>query len=135
MNHYYNKLIIFLLHLEDTVDLVIWSGVELAVTLICVGIPTVRPLYRTIVHGSKPESSSDRYNKQSDSNNSSRFRMRNLMKDNTLFSVTQEGRTESYITRNNNRSDEEILVGQGGANHDGIVIREEVRIERTDDRI
>lgn len=60
--------------------------------------------------------------------------MRNLMKDNTLFSVTQEGRTESYITRNSNRSDEEILVGQEGTNRDGIVIREEVRIERTEER-
>ncbi|KAJ5226692.1 uncharacterized protein N7469_006698 [Penicillium citrinum] len=110
---------------EDTVDLIIWSAVELAVTLICVGIPTVRPLYRTIVHGSKPESSSDRFNKQNDSDHSSRFRMRNLAKDNTLFSISQEGRTESYITRNRNRSDEEILVGQDGVNRDGIVVREE----------
>jgi hypothetical protein len=55
--------------------------------------------------------------------------MRNLAKDNTLFSITQEGQTESYISRNN-RSDEEILVGQNVNNNDGIVIREEVRIER-----
>ncbi|KAJ5112137.1 hypothetical protein N7532_000182 [Penicillium argentinense] len=115
---------------EDTVDLIIWSGVELAITLICVGIPTVRPLYRTIFHGSKPgNSSNSRYIKQEEFNHSSRFRMRNLAKDNTLFSVTQEGHTESYISRNN-RSDEEILVGQNVNNNDGIVIREEVCIER-----
>lgn len=60
--------------------------------------------------------------------------MRNLAKDNTLFSISQEGRTESYITRNRNRSDEEILVGQDGVNRDGIVVREEVRIESVANR-
>lgn len=60
--------------------------------------------------------------------------MRNMVKDNSLFSVTQEGRTESYITRNRNRSDEEILVGQDGINRDGIIVREEVRVESVEDR-
>ena len=31
---------------EDTVGLIIWSAVELAVTLFCVGLPTLAPLYR-----------------------------------------------------------------------------------------
>ena len=99
-----------LLRLEGIFDLIIRSGVELAVTLICVGIPPVRLLYRTIVHGSKPESSSGRY-KASDSDDSSRFHVRNLVEDNTLFSIMQKDRTESYITQNNNRSHEEILIG------------------------
>lgn len=55
--------------------------------------------------------------------------MRNLMKDNSLFSMTQEGHTESYITRNVNRSDEEILVGQNVTTHDGIIVREDVTVE------
>ncbi|CAI7654462.1 unnamed protein product [Penicillium glandicola] len=113
---------------EDTVDLIIWSAVELAVTLICVGIPTVRPLYRTIVHGSRPESSEGRYVKHGDSNHSTRFRMRN-MKDATCFNTVQEGHTESYITRFS-RSEEAILVDRHESNNDGICIQEEVRVER-----
>ena len=31
---------------EDTVGLIIWSAVELAVMLFCVGLPTLAPLYR-----------------------------------------------------------------------------------------
>ncbi|KAJ5933269.1 hypothetical protein N7516_007758 [Penicillium verrucosum] len=114
---------------EDTVDLIIWSAVELAVTLICVGIPTVRPLYRTLVHGSHPESSEGRYVQHDDSKHSSRFRMRNLAKDATAFSVVEEGHTESYIT-GHSRSDEEALVGQFGSGNGGIRIQEEVRVER-----
>lgn len=115
--------------LEDTVDLIIWSAVELAVTLICVGIPTVRPLYRTLLHGSHPESSEGKYVRHEDSNQSSRYRMRNLAKDTTSFNVVQEGHTESYITCDN-RSDEEILVAQNVSKNDGIRIREDVRVER-----
>ncbi|KAF9887542.1 hypothetical protein FE257_010120 [Aspergillus nanangensis] len=44
---------------EDTVNLIVWSGVELAVTLICVGIPTVQPLYRRVWKGSKIGDSGD----------------------------------------------------------------------------
>ncbi|KAJ6087166.1 hypothetical protein N7467_006080 [Penicillium canescens] len=112
---------------EDTVDLVIWSGVEMAVTLICVGIPTVRPLYRTIVHGSSVKSSESRYVKHDDSSHSSRFRMQNPMKRSTMFSVAQESITEAYIARNN-QSDEEILMDQYGNNIGGIRVREEVRV-------
>ncbi|KAE8356318.1 hypothetical protein BDV28DRAFT_117269 [Aspergillus coremiiformis] len=51
---------------EDTVPLIIWSAVELAVTLICVGIPTVRPLYRRIVHGSSVKESHEGYKRHDD---------------------------------------------------------------------
>lgn len=51
------------------------------------------------------------------------------MKDNSLFSMTQEGQTESYITRNDNKSDEEVLVGHNGTTHDGIIVREDVTVE------
>ncbi|CAL5869665.1 uncharacterized protein PFLUO_LOCUS3895 [Penicillium psychrofluorescens] len=115
--------------IKDTVDLIIWSAVELAVTLICVGIPTVRPLYRVIVHGSSLEGSEGRYVKQEDSAHSSRFRMRNLGKDTSSFRPEQEGHTETYITRDD-RSDEEILVSQHGASKNGIRVQEDVRLER-----
>lgn len=92
-------------------------------------MPTVRPLYHTIVHGSRPESSEGRYVKHEDSNHSTRIRMRNLAKDTTSFSFVQEGHTKSYITHYR-QSDEEILVGQYGSSNDGIRIQEEVRVER-----
>lgn len=113
---------------EDTVDLIIWSAVELAVTLICVGIPTIRPLYRVIVHGSNLEDSEGGYIKHNNSDQSSHVQMQNMAKNNTAFRAKEEGTTELYISRNN-RSDEEVLVGQNGKNGRGIRIREEVRVE------
>ncbi|KAI1829654.1 hypothetical protein DTO006G1_9771 [Penicillium roqueforti] len=68
---------------EDTVNLIIWSAVELAVTLICVGIPTVRPLYRTIVHGSHSESSEGKYVKPRYSRSDEE--------------ILVEGKTQSYV--------------------------------------
>lgn len=43
--------------------------------------------------------------------------------------MTHEGQTESYITRNDNRSDEEVLVGENGITRDGIIVREDVTVE------
>lgn len=114
--------------LEDTVDLIIWSAVELAVTLICVGIPTIRPLYRVIVHGSNLEDSEGGYIKHNNSDQSSHIHMKNMAKGNSAFRAKEEGTTELYITRNNH-SDEEVLVGQNGKNNRGIRVREEVRVE------
>jgi hypothetical protein len=101
----------------------------MAVTLICVGIPTVRPLYRTIVHGSNAKSSEGRYVKHDDSSHSSRFRMQKPTKNSGIFNVAQEGSTEAYIARSN-QSDEEILMTRYGNNTDSIRVREEVRVER-----
>ncbi|KAL4883506.1 hypothetical protein BJY04DRAFT_216329 [Aspergillus karnatakaensis] len=92
---------------EDTVDLVIWSAVELAVTIICVGIPTIRPLYRTARHGPSANSSEGKYVKHNESDRSSRFRMRNLVRE------TLAGEAELYTT-GDNRSDEEVLTGRCG---------------------
>ncbi|CEO61128.1 hypothetical protein PMG11_05467 [Penicillium brasilianum] len=116
---------------EDTVDLIIWSAVELAVTLICVGIPTVRPLYRVIVHGSNLEDSEGGYIKHSNSDQLPHVHMQNMAKGNSEFRAQDEGTTELYISRNNH-SDEEVLVGQdgrNGRNNRGIRVREEVRVE------
>lgn len=47
--------------------LVIWSAVELAMTLICVGIPTIRPLFRGIMSGSTSKNSGGSYERHNDS--------------------------------------------------------------------
>ncbi len=118
-----------LVHLEDTVSLIIWSAVELAVTLICVGIPTVRPLYRVIVHGSNLEDSESGYVKHNNPDQSSNIPMQDMAKNNTTFRHKDEGTTALYISRNNNNSDEEVLVGQRGKDDKGIRVREEVRVD------
>ncbi|KAJ4184480.1 hypothetical protein NW759_017023 [Fusarium solani] len=33
-------------YLEDTVSLVVWTAAEIAVTMVCIGIPVCRPLYK-----------------------------------------------------------------------------------------
>lgn len=40
---------------DDSVALIVWSSAELAVTLICVGIPVCLPLYRRIYHRFRPD--------------------------------------------------------------------------------
>jgi hypothetical protein len=54
--------------------------------------------------------------------------MQNMAKNNTAFRAKEEGTSELYISRNN-RSDEEVLVGQNVKNSRGIRVREEVRVE------
>ncbi|KAH6647736.1 hypothetical protein BKA67DRAFT_539582 [Truncatella angustata] len=36
-------------YLKDTVGLIVWSTAEIAVTMICIGIPICRPLYKTFL--------------------------------------------------------------------------------------
>ncbi|KAK9415237.1 putative Integral membrane protein pth11 [Seiridium unicorne] len=36
-------------YLKDTVGLIVWSAAEIAVTMICIGIPICRPLYKTFL--------------------------------------------------------------------------------------
>lgn len=86
--------------LEDTVNLIIWSAVELAVTLICVGIPTVRPLYRTIVHGSHSESSEGKYVKPRYSRSDEEILVGQYGSSNDGIRVHEEvrvERTSSYV--------------------------------------
>ncbi|KAK0744867.1 hypothetical protein B0T21DRAFT_380984 [Apiosordaria backusii] len=33
-------------YLKDTVGLIVWSAAEIAITMICIGVPVVRPLYK-----------------------------------------------------------------------------------------
>ncbi|KAG9253968.1 uncharacterized protein F5Z01DRAFT_687388 [Emericellopsis atlantica] len=49
---------------EDTVSLIIWSAVEMCVTMICIGIPILRPLYRRIRYGSRSSTREGSYQRQ-----------------------------------------------------------------------
>lgn len=55
--------------------------------------------------------------------------MQDMAKNNTTFRHKEDGTTALYISRNNNNSDEEVLVGQRGKDHQGIRVREEVRVD------
>ncbi|OGM43323.1 hypothetical protein ABOM_008713 [Aspergillus bombycis] len=144
---------------EDTVPLIIWSAVELAVTLICVGIPTVRPLYRYIVHGSSVKESHEAYKRQDESGSGSgsgsrnkptfAMPMRNFAragrKDELLTTTTTtvdvpdandsgpDWNSRSYVT-GPGQNDEESLVAtieeENSRYMDQICVRQEVHVER-----
>ncbi|GMF74839.1 unnamed protein product [Aspergillus oryzae] len=148
---------LFSLFVEDTVPLIIWSAVELAVTLICVGIPTIRPLYRYIVHGSSVKESHEVYKRQDESGSGSGSRgkptfampMRNFAragrKDELLTTTTTtvdipdandnrpDGNSRSYVT-GAGQNDEEALVAtieeENSRYRDHICVRQEVHVER-----
>ena len=105
--------------IEDTVGLIIWSAVELAVTLICVGIAAATPLYRAVVEGSHPGSSNLKYDQHKDTTHSPQLRMQSLAKDSRF---APPGHTESYIVHGD-RSDEECLVNQHG-----ILVKQDVHV-------
>ncbi|KAK4156596.1 hypothetical protein C8A00DRAFT_40981 [Chaetomidium leptoderma] len=52
-------------YLHDSVGLIVWSSAEMAITLICIGIPVCRPLYKRAFRRIFGESSSAGYQKQS----------------------------------------------------------------------
>ncbi|SPO00301.1 related to integral membrane protein pth11 [Cephalotrichum gorgonifer] len=51
-------------YLKDSVGLIVWSSAEMAITLICIGIPVCRPLYRRIYRHFRPDTKSTGYRKQ-----------------------------------------------------------------------
>ncbi|RLL97500.1 hypothetical protein CFD26_105870 [Aspergillus turcosus] len=131
---------------EETVDLIIWSAVELAATLICVGIPTVRPLYRYIVHGSRFKESNEGYKKYDEGGESnSGIQMQRLSKKgrkgaietttSTILGDTEfdipRGQTSSYV-HHVRETDEERLVGSPREQYgNAIQVHEEVTVERS----
>ncbi|KAH6843269.1 hypothetical protein B0I37DRAFT_393535 [Chaetomium sp. MPI-CAGE-AT-0009] len=58
-------------YLKDSVGLIVWSAAEMAITLICIGIPVCRPLYKRAFRRMFGESSSAGYQKQSGNDNNS----------------------------------------------------------------
>ncbi|KAK1757985.1 hypothetical protein QBC47DRAFT_131799 [Echria macrotheca] len=67
-------------YLRDSVGLIVWSSAEMAVTLICIGIPVCRPLYKRMfqrLFGDIATSSSG-YHKQSDAKGASSLALRTI---------------------------------------------------------
>ncbi|KAM0098202.1 hypothetical protein ACP6JE_007286 [Aspergillus fumigatus] len=132
--------------IKDTIDLIIWSAVELAATIICVGIPTIRPLYRHIVHGSRFKESNEGYKKHDESGESNPgFRMKPLGRkarkgdlETTISTVVGDtvfdmpgGETSSHV-QTARETDEERLVSPPRAPHvNSIQVHEEVTVERS----
>ncbi|KAK4184627.1 hypothetical protein QBC35DRAFT_46590 [Podospora australis] len=52
-------------YLKDSVGLIVWSSAEMAITLICIGIPVCRPLYKRAFRRLWGESATAGYRKQS----------------------------------------------------------------------
>ncbi|KAB8230990.1 hypothetical protein ETB97_007344 [Aspergillus alliaceus] len=115
---------------EDSPTLIIWSAVELAVTLICIGIPTVRPLYRRVIPGSSAKNSPESYKRPNENGESARrfeMPMRNsrgyLHKDDMLATTTSVVRDEEMLGAGFHEENSQYA--------DCIRIRQEVRIETT----
>ncbi|CAM1502522.1 Fc.00g045060.m01.CDS01 [Cosmosporella sp. VM-42] len=138
---------------EDTVGLIIWSAAEMAVTLVCVGIPVLRPLYRRVRHGSN-FSSEGYYKKQSDGNYEGSYDLNSMPKSKGGVEVNHRGfpnadpklgiRGPSTITRiaGDNQSDESILGTEYRNNavvdprdSGRIQVKEDVRVEWTKDQV
>ncbi|KAK3331622.1 hypothetical protein B0T19DRAFT_380110 [Cercophora scortea] len=113
---------------EDTVNLIIWSAAELAVTMICAGIPLLRPLLR--LRGARTTNASSsgyyRHSLGNDGANPTSFKMQNIStrsQSQTQSDVENSHgfpeahpklgirgtMTKTYIAREENNSDEEIL--------------------------
>ncbi|KAK0368048.1 hypothetical protein CLIM01_14595 [Colletotrichum limetticola] len=82
---------------KDTVPLIIWSAVELAVTMICIGIPILRPLYQRALCGSGL--SSHKYYKSPSEN------IRRMTEFHELRNVPKDSRAEG------------VQPQQGGSNN------------------
>ncbi|KAK3681766.1 hypothetical protein B0T22DRAFT_523080 [Podospora appendiculata] len=110
---------------EDTVNLIIWSAAELAVTMICAGIPLLRPLLR--LRGARTTNASSsgyyRHSLGNDGASPPSFKMQVISTRSQSQSDVENSRgfpeahpklgirgpmTKTYIARDNN-SDEEIL--------------------------
>ncbi|EXF73963.1 hypothetical protein CFIO01_08845 [Colletotrichum fioriniae PJ7] len=58
-------------YLRDSVGLIVWSAAEMAITMICVGIPVCRPLYKRLFYRFTSEIASSGYQKQNEERSSS----------------------------------------------------------------
>lgn len=121
----------------------------MAVTLICIGIPILRPLYRRAVHGSN--FSADRYyKKQDEGSDDQNYKLRGIVRDgnsnnnNRGFPKADPKlgiRGPSTITRiaGDNKSDESILGPEyrqslfQEQSNGGIQVKQDVRVDWTKD--
>lgn len=52
-------------YVEDTVPLIVWSAAEIAVTMICIGLPVLRPLYKRVSNDPTSRNSGVKYRNSS----------------------------------------------------------------------
>ncbi|KAG7118642.1 hypothetical protein HYQ44_005785 [Verticillium longisporum] len=138
---------------EDTVPLIVWSCAEQSVTIICIGIPLLRPLYRHVFKRDNLSSSSNaQYHKYGEGTDKKSYKMSGISKKQRA-----EGSTDSRDASNaslglgsqtvtdigaltNNSSNEHILgietlrnssdAGSSGNRlNGGIRVKEDVQVE------
>ncbi|KAI5458778.1 hypothetical protein BGZ63DRAFT_362750 [Mariannaea sp. PMI_226] len=133
---------------QDTVPLIIWSAAEMAVTLMCIGIPILRPLYRRAVYGSN-FSSERYYKKQDDGTDGRSYEMGSLpqrsgaTENNRGFPLADpklgiRGPTTITEIAGDNHSDESILGPEfrqsaiaNQQNEHGIQVKQDVHVDWT----
>ncbi|KAE8381967.1 hypothetical protein BDV26DRAFT_300448 [Aspergillus bertholletiae] len=117
---------------EGSATLIIWLAIELAMTLICTGIPTVRPLYRRAVHGSYAKSAPEGYTTHN-KNDGSTPRYEMPMRNSKRYMCMDDENHEMWATTASAMHDEEIrgaaIHDEGSQYIDRIRVRQEVRVE------
>ncbi|KAK4171451.1 hypothetical protein QBC36DRAFT_366486 [Triangularia setosa] len=93
-----------------TVPLIVWSAAEIAITMICIGVPVIRPLYKDFINKlSRATRSTSGYKKQAPS----RYGLKTFGGSTMPGASRREENSEAAKKRleemPNNRSDEEIL--------------------------
>ncbi|WXC59688.1 hypothetical protein SNK03_005548 [Fusarium graminearum] len=130
--------------LFDTVPLIIWSAAEMSITLMCIGIPILLPLWRRVVRGSKI--SSERYYRRHGESYGEGFNLGSVLlgsdkANNRGFpnAPAKLGiRGPGTITRiaGDNYSDESILGSEyrrgGPSPVGGICVKQDIQIDWSD---
>lgn len=112
---------------EDSVPLIVWSAAEMAVTLICIGIPVCRPVYRRVYHHFYPHKQTSGYRKQDYDPENPSFALETIgggrvnkskvsSKEKELSSAASRNRDEEY----GNSDDGESFSGVRGGARGGV---------------
>ncbi|KAH9886350.1 hypothetical protein F4778DRAFT_477734 [Xylariomycetidae sp. FL2044] len=109
-------------YILDTVDMLIWSGVESVVTMMCSSIPVLRPLYVRLVHGSQYGS----YGKSGKSGDSTGDKLRLKSLDNSA--PKGPSHRVKVSAPPNNSSDESILRQTTWEHEGGIQRTDEISV-------
>ncbi|RNJ58986.1 hypothetical protein D7B24_003807 [Verticillium nonalfalfae] len=138
---------------EDTVPLIVWSCAEQSVTMICIGIPLLRPLYRHVLKRDNLSTSSKaQYHKYSEGTDKESYKMRGISKkeraegstggkEASNASLGLDSQTVTDIGALNNNSSNEHILGidtirnssdagsSGNRLNRGIRVKEDVQVE------
>ena len=104
---------------EDTVGLIVWSGAEIAVTMICIGIPVCRPLYKRFLDKLTSRDSSG-YKKQGDSlqTPAPSYGLRTFggspMPNRSGWNSAKDGKSQGSVTDNDAADFQSVKLGIDG---------------------